>query len=82
MNYRMQCSCGLAFYRGGSTKEEAVEKFRALMTQDTFDEHISTYHGTGEQKPTLAQFHASIPQMVTTAEEGLKLTYPALTKPA
>lgn len=81
MNYRMQCSCGHALYRGAGSREEAVEKFKAVETQDAINQHMATYH-KGEPAITVAQAHAMIEQSVTTADQGLKLTYAALTPTA
>jgi hypothetical protein len=82
MNYRMQCTCGHALYRAGATREEAVEKFKAAMTQATVEQHVAKYHNAGEAVPTQAQVHAMIEQSVIPADVGLVLRLPALTATA
>ena len=40
---------------------------KAGMTQEAFDKHFAEMHKPGEQKPTLAQAHEGIAQMVAAA---------------
>jgi hypothetical protein len=48
-------------------RNDAIGKFRAGMTQQALDEHMSQYHQPGEPKPTLQQAHEMIGQTVKAA---------------
>ena len=50
-----------------ANRDEAVATFKVGLTQAALDEHFSQYHQPTEQKPTLAQAHQSIEQMVAAA---------------
>jgi len=52
MNYRMQLPCGHAIYRGAASQDEAIEKFRQLLTQEMVDEHYAKNHAR-DQRPSL-----------------------------
>lgn len=77
MNYRMQCSCGHALYRGADSREAAIERFKAALTQQALDMHYAKYH-PGEAKPPLSQMHTALDSMVTPAVEALSLSLPPL----
>jgi hypothetical protein len=79
MNYRLQCTCGHALYRGAESKEEAVEKFKAAMNQEALDQHWAASHA-GEQKPSLADLQSNIASMVTRSDEALGFEIPQLAK--
>jgi hypothetical protein len=66
-SYSMQCTCGHSMTVEAATKDQAVGMFKAGMTQQALDEHFSQYHQPTEQKPTLEQAQAAIPQMVAAA---------------
>jgi len=66
-NYAMTCTCGHTMPIEAANRDEAVANFKAGMTQAALDEHFRERHQPTEQKPTLAQAHASIEQMVAAA---------------
>jgi hypothetical protein len=66
-SYSMTCSCGHTMAIDAGNREEAVARFKEGMTQTVLDEHWREHHQSTEQKPTLAQAHASIEQMVKAA---------------
>jgi hypothetical protein len=65
--YTMTCTCGHTMTMEAASREEAVTKFQAGMTQQVLDDHMRQYHKPDEPKPTLEQAHAMIDQMVTAA---------------
>ena len=67
MNYSMTCSCGHVMAIDAGTRDEAVSKLKAAMTQEAFDQHFREMHKATEQKPALAVAHANITQMVAAA---------------
>jgi hypothetical protein len=50
-----------------ANRDEAVEQFRSMMTQEALDQHMRERHSPNEPKPTLEQAHAMIGQSVTAA---------------
>jgi hypothetical protein len=66
-SFSMTCTCGHTMAIEAANRDEAVAKFKQGMTQEALDEHFRERHQTTEQKPTLAQAHASIEQMVAVA---------------
>jgi hypothetical protein len=66
-NYSMTCTCGHTMTLDAGSREEAVSKFQAGMTQQALDEHMVQYHQPGEARPSLAQAHAMIEQQVVAA---------------
>ena len=50
-----------------SSRDDAVSKLQAGMTQEGLDTHYAERHQPSEQKPTLAQTHAMIAQYVAAA---------------
>jgi hypothetical protein len=66
-SFSMTCTCGHTMTMDAGTRDEAVSKFRAMMTQEMLDEHMRQYHQPNEQKPTLEQAHAMIGQQVVAA---------------
>lgn len=66
-NYAMTCSCGHTMSIEAQSRDEAVAKFTAFMTQEALDQHMAQLHPPAEPKPTLTQAHAMISQMVATA---------------
>jgi hypothetical protein len=69
------CTCGHGIYRGGESKEDAVNKVIQFFDQTALDAHFDMFH-KGEQKPTLAQTHEHLKNDVVTATEHLKITNP------
>ncbi len=66
-NYSMTCTCGHTMAIEAANRDDAVAKFKVDMTQEALDEHFRERHQPTEQKPTLAQAHASIEQLVAVA---------------
>ena len=66
-DFSMTCTCGHTMTMDAANRDEAVAKFKAGMTQEALDQHFRERHQPTEQKPTLAQAHASIEQMVAVA---------------
>ena len=59
----MTCSCGDVMDMEAATKEEAIEKFKAMMTADMVAKHFAEKH-VGEPVPTVDQVHMNITQSV------------------
>jgi len=66
-DFSMQCTCGHVMTIDAANRDDAVAKFKAGMTQQALDEHMAQYHKADEPKPTLAQAHGMIDQMVKAA---------------
>lgn len=66
MTYSMTCSCGHEMSAEAATRQDAVAKMKAMMTQDYLDQHLAEKHA-GEPKITLAQAHAQVDQMLAEA---------------
>ena len=62
MKYSLKCTCGDVMSVDAATKEEAVEKLKGIMTQETIDKHWSEKHPGDSNKPTLEQAHMMIEQ--------------------
>lgn len=61
--FQMTCSCGDVMEQEGATREEAVEKFKAMMTPEMVAQHFAEKHA-GEVVPGIEQVHAMLEQMV------------------
>ena len=66
-SFSMTCTCGHTMTVEAGSRDEAVEMFKAGMTQQALDEHFAQYHQPNEQKPTLEEAHAIIGQAVAVA---------------
>ncbi len=66
-SYSMTCSCGQTMSLEAASREEAVGKFRSGMTQEAVDQHFRDHNHGSDPKPTLAEVHAAIEQMVAPA---------------
>lgn len=62
-NFSMSCSCGETVSVDAPNREAAVAMLKGGMTQEALDAHMNEHH-KGEQKPTLAQAHQMIEQLV------------------
>lgn len=60
----MKCSCGHIMTVDADSREEAVVKMKAMMTQEALDAHMKQYHKPDEQMPTLAEAHQQIEMML------------------
>jgi hypothetical protein len=63
-SYSMTCSCGQTMAVDASSREEAVRMLQGGMTQPALDDHMRQFHKPEEPKPTLAETHAMIEQML------------------
>ncbi len=70
--YSMQCSCGHVMTVDAKSREEAVSKLKATMTEEAVVAHMQEKH-PGEPMLTQAQVHAGIQQGV---KEGVPQTSP------
>ena len=66
-NFSMTCTCGHEMAIEAGSREEAVQKLQAMMTQEAVDQHLAEYHQNDAQKPTLEMVLASIDQMLVAA---------------
>ena len=67
MKYSMQCSCGDVMDREAASRNEAVEGFKKLMTQEAIDAHMADKH-PGKPGMSMADAHAMIEKQVTPME--------------
>lgn len=63
--YSMTCTCGQVMTVEADSREEAVEKLKAMTTENTISQHMAEKH-PGEPVPTKEQADAMIEQ--TTKE--------------
>jgi len=69
--YSMKCSCGHVLTVDANTREEAVEKMKAMMDQNALDQHWTENHQNDTMpKPTLEQAHMQIEQNMVEGETG------------
>lgn len=61
----MTCTCGDVMSVEGASREEAVSKMKATMTEDAVAQHLAEKH-PGEQM-TVADIHAAIEQNLQEA---------------
>lgn len=66
MKYMMKCSCGDVMDIQANSKEEAIGKFKGIMTAETIAKHFQEKH-QGEKVPTQEQVHMMIAQQVKPA---------------
>ena len=64
MKYSMKCSCGDVMDMEASNRNEAVQKFKNMMTQDAINAHMTEKH-PGQPSMTVAACHAMIEKEVT-----------------
>ena len=62
--FAMTCSCGNTMKIDAADRAEGVAKLQAFMTQEGLDHHFAEKHSASEPKPTLAQTHAMIEQIL------------------
>ena len=63
MKFKMTCTCGDVMDMEAATKEEAIEKFKGMMTADAVAKHFADKH-SGQPVPTMDQVHMNIAQSV------------------
>ena len=66
MTYSMQCSCGDTMTMEAGSREEAVIKFKDMMTEDAISQHMTEKH-PGQPVMSVAECHAMIEQHVKEA---------------
>jgi len=59
--YSMTCSCGDAMTTEAATREDAVQKMKAMMTPDAVAKHMAEKH-PGQPVLPVSQVHAMIDQ--------------------
>ena len=65
MMYTMKCSCGDTMDIEAASRDEAVSKFKAMMTEDAIKAHWEEKHpGSTDPMPSVADCHAMIEQTV------------------
>ena len=67
MNYSMKCSCGDTMNMEADNREEAVQKFKDMMTQAMIDSHMAEKH-PDQPGMSMADCHAMIEKEVTPME--------------
>ena len=61
----MTCSCGDTMSMDAESRDEAVGKFKAMMTEDAIKAHWAEKHaGSTDPMPSVADCHAMIDQTV------------------
>lgn len=69
--YSFKCTCGHVVTVDANTREEAVEKMKAMMDQNGVDQHWAQNHQNDTMpKPTVEQTHMMIEQNLVEAETG------------
>ncbi len=58
-NFSMTCSCGETMTMEAENREEAVAKFKAMMTEDAIKDHMTQKH-SGMPVMSVADCHAQI----------------------
>jgi hypothetical protein len=67
-SFSMTCTCDHTMKIEAANCDQALEMFKAGMTQEALDQHFRERHNEAtEQKPTLEQAHAMIGQFVKAA---------------
>lgn len=61
--YSMTCSCGDVLKVEAGSKDEAVSKIQAMMTEEAMQAHMAEKH-PGDPVPALAAIHGMIAQSV------------------
>jgi hypothetical protein len=64
--YTMTCSCGLVMETEASSKDDAVTKFKGMMSEDAIKAHMADKH-KGEPVPTKTQADMMIEQNTKAA---------------
>ena len=57
--FSMKCSCGDTMVMDAETREEAVGKFKAMMTQEAINAHMAEKH-PADHAMSMADCHAMI----------------------
>ncbi len=63
-NYSMTCTCGYEMSLESGSRDQAVAQFKAMMDEKGIEQHFTEHHKPGEQRPTVAQVHAMVDQVV------------------
>lgn len=61
--FSMTCTCGDVMKVEASSREEAVQKMKAMMTEDMIAQHTAEKH-PGEPAPSLEQTHMMIEKTI------------------
>ena len=69
MKYSMKCTCGDVLTCDAANRDEAVAKFKGMMTPDAVLKHFTEKH-PGQPVPTPEQEQANIEQAVVEGETG------------
>lgn len=64
--YSMTCTCGHVMKVEAESREEAVQKMKAMMTEDMVAQHTAEKH-PGEPVPSQEQVHMMIEQTIQPA---------------
>ncbi len=67
--YQMTCTCGDVQTVDAASHEEAVQKFKDMMTQDAVNAHFAEKHA-GQPVPTVDQVHANLEAQVVEAPDA------------
>ena len=67
MKYTMTCTCGDVMNIDASSQEEAVQKFKDMMTEEAVKAHFAEKHA-GQEVPTQDQVAMNIESSVHPAE--------------
>lgn len=63
MKFSMTCSCGDVVPMEAANREEAVAKYKAMMTEEMAAKHFADKH-PGQAVPPIDQIHAMIEKEV------------------
>jgi len=66
MQFSMTCSCGDTQTMDAVTREEAVQMFKNMMTEEMINQHMTEKH-PGMPAMSVADCHAMIEQQVAPA---------------
>ena len=69
MKYSMKCTCGHVFTADAGSRDEAVAKFKGMMTPDEVQKHFAEQH-PGQPVPPMEQVAANIEQATVEGETG------------
>ena len=75
MKYSMKCTCGHVFTCDAANRDEAVAKFKGMMTPDAVQKHFAEKH-PGQPVPSPEQEQANIEQAVVEGETGMAPSAP------
>jgi len=69
MKYSMKCTCGHVFTCDATNRDEAVAKFKGMMTPDEVQKHFAEKHA-GQPVPSMEQVQMNIEQATVEGETG------------